>query len=374
MNIYTFAMKIINRRKIERALLYLQFLFIMSFYLGMQIIPKFLRESLDGSTTETLVWVKALPAYALSSWYLLLENGWDAIVFTHFMLSIIILLGLFKLSASYLSLSYSESLSKLGKETKKKRFTFPKVFVRLWHKYSNFEERAVLSLVWSEFKHNTRFKMQMLFIFPMLIYVIILDLKEGLVMMDPFLPIASSVKGGSMMFMMLSFIPFQLMMGMQYSKQWKAASVFFYTSCSKTNIILASKKIVTFLFIIPICFLLTFYYWYTLQNLFHAFLYVLFLIPILIIGINVISFVSMRIPFAAEIPFGGKFTLEGLLIMFAIPLIMIPIIIISKLGFGGYLGWFIITFSLSVLNIGLWKLAQKRVKNKNKNRNFEFIF
>lgn len=373
MNIYTFAMKIVNQKKIERILLYLQFIFIMMFYLGMQVIPEILKNLFAGSTTETFVWVKFLPSYALSSWYLLITDGWDIAVFTYLIVAILLLFGLYKLSASYLSLSYSESLNKIGKESVKKKSIVPKVIVHFWKRYSNFEERAVLSLIWSEFKHNTRFKMQMLFVFPMLIYVIFINLKDGYTMADPFLPITSSVDGGVLIVIMLSFIPYQLMMGIQFSKQWKAASVFYYTACNKTNIILASKKIVTLLFIIPICLLLTFFYWYMLHNVLHAFLYILFIIQIIIIGVNMISLISMRIPFAAELPFGGKFTLEGLLVMLIMPFVIIPILIINKLGFGGYQGWFIITISILLVNIGLWKLAQMRVRNNNKSRYFEII-
>ncbi len=364
MNIYTFAMKIINRKKIERILLYLQFFFIMMFYLGMQIIPNILKNSLSGSTTETLVWVKLLPSYALSSWYLLFKNGWDTYVFTYFMLAIIVLFGLYKLSVSYLSLSYSESLSEIGKENSKKKFAVPKFIINIWIIIFTIEERVVLKLFWSEFKYNTRFKMQLLTIFPILLYAVYLSFRESQSIVDPFNIIVLSSNPSIFIPLMLSFVPFTVMMAIQYSKSWKASSIFYYTSCDKTKIILASKKNIIILFLLPVSILLVFFYGYFFNNYVHALLYVMFILANLMFAINFISLFSIRILFSGDMATAGKFTMEGFIIMITVPFVMIPIILVNIFGFSGYIGWSVILALLLLINFIVWKFSVNRIKKK----------
>ncbi len=370
MNFYTFAMKIINRRKVERVLLYLQFAFVTSFYLGMQIIPKLLGEYFKGSSSETLLWVKFLPAYALSSWYLLIQDGWDAVVFSYFIVAVIVLLGLFKISTSFLSLSYAESLAKIDNEKKKQKFLTPTFILLLWNKISSIEERIILKLFWSEFKHNTRFKMQLLTILPLFVYGLYATYTNNESIVDPFNIIETSKDTAIFMPMLMSFIPFTLMMAIQYSKSWKASSVFFYTSCDKTKIMLAAKKNIMFLFLLPLSVLLIFMYGYYFDNYFHASLYMVFVFSNLMLAVNIMSLFSIRVPFSADMATAGKFTLEGFIVMMTVPLILIPIIIVNSIGFSGVLSWSLITTTIFLINYAVWKFSIVRIKNKIEKNEF----
>ncbi|MCK5127104.1 MAG: hypothetical protein KAR42_12695 [candidate division Zixibacteria bacterium] len=365
MNIYTWVLKVIDRQRLERWLGYMHMVFIFSAYIGMNIIPRMFKHVLVDINVEDLIWTKLLPSYWFGTWIKMAIDGWQLYHLLLGLLGIVLFLILGKIAVSYLSLSYAESLTKTGWNKKKKRHNkSSSIISRIWRKYSNEEDRALLMLIRANFKHDIQFRIGVLSMVPLVIFYLVFSLiSEGSNVRDPFAPVEGTQGMTNIMFGIACIIaPYTLIGSLQASKQWKAAWVFFAAPLNRVNLIRAMERISNLLVTIPMAIFLSIILSFLYGSVLHAVLHTITLIVIALCALTLINVFSIKLPFAMDNT-SNNWAGSVFKTMFVGMLVFgIPLGVIGTKGYGGYLGWmlYIIIFLFVRWLLGLGQI--RRIK------------
>jgi len=373
MNVFTLALKTIERRKVENFMAYVQFGLMLMFYFGMNVMPRMMESIIAKIDLGTMPWLKAMPTYWFGCWVKLLTDGWDTATFGYAMLGVVLLLILGRFAVSYLSLSYSESLSRaIVNKKEKRRKELKPIVKKFWLKITTYESRAIFRLIVSQFKNDMTFRLSMFGLFPMFFLIALVAVREGYIMKDPFIDIASANHMLSFLIALpISMLPYLIHYNVQYSKSWRASWVYYATPVDRLKLILAAKHLMIIMFFIPIGVILSVVISILLGNILHGILHALFLISICLLGLTIVNCISSRMPFSFEKSEGTRAS-DMIIIIFIGPiLIATPIIIISSFGYGGYLGWTIIVAGIGLINFLLTKVQNNRIIDQI--RTWEFM-
>jgi len=366
MNLYTLILKKVDKHRLERILGYVHMGLNIGFYVGINVLTRVMKNVLIGFDIDTLPWMKALPAYWFAGGVRLGLSGWDWETFLIALLGLTILGGLARMAFSYLSLSYAESLTRTAwTRAVKARRPIPPFVQNLWYRISNHEERALLTLVRANFKHDIQFRLGILAFIPLLLlYMIYGFITAGGNVRDPLAPLPETqVMTNILLGMAVIILPNMILSIMQTSKSWKAAWVFFATPLDRVNLIRAVDRIIMTVIVLPIGLLMCGMFIYMYGNLIHGVLHAAFMVLMTATGLTFLNIFSIRLPFAAESRPGNQ---VGSMIgpMLAAGVIFgVPIAVIASVGYGGYLGYAIVVVATLILN---WLLGRGRVRRIRK--------
>lgn len=366
MNVFTIALRTVDRRRIEHFMGYVQFLFIMLYYLGFNLLPRALENFVKNFNLDEVPWLKAIPVYWYASWIKLLETGWNWQTFGWGMLGIVAIFILGKLAMSYLSLGYSESLARLGESKKIKRVRKTPAFLRkFWNGITNYEERAVMTLVRAQFKNDIHFRMQVFSILPIFLLAIIIGIREGFAIHDPFVHGSDSSNMMGIFFALgMGMIPYAMHLNIQYSPSWQAAWIFYAAPVDRLKIVLAVKRLIIILFFIPIGILITIGLAILFHNILHAILQVIFMMMVAIVGLTVVNSLMIHLPFSVEKSQSSNMPEIWIGSILGIIVVAAPIIIVSAVGYHSYLIWAIIVAALAIVNLLLTKFQNMRIRDQ----------
>lgn len=353
MVLYTVVLKSVDRRRLERVLGYLHMASVLSMYLGLNIVPRIVKRYAFDIDIQTLPWLKALPSYWFAAVIRLFSNGWDFESFAFFLLGLVLLFGLSRIAVSYLSLSYAESLIKTAwTQTAKKPSRIPHFIRHWWKRYSLPEDRALLSLVRANFKHDIHFRIGVLGYLPLMLFYLLYGFTiAGSNVRDPLAPLPDTQVVSNLLFGIVAVIaPFMLMGVMQTSKSWRAGWVFYTTPINRLHMVLATGKLATGLLIPPMFILLCAINTYLFGNLLHGVMHTTAMMAVALTGLSLLSIFNIHLPFTQEYA-PGKMTSSALKSLVVSMFIFgIPIAVVGSLGYGGYWGWFIFVTCTLVLN------------------------
>jgi len=373
MVIFTVALRTVNRRKMERAMGYVQMGFILIFYAGFYILPGKLKEILTGLQLTDQLWPKLLPSYWYASWVRLITDGWDWALFGFGLLGIGLLILLAKVALSYLSLSYARSLTgSVDTGPTERRRTLPAPLRRLWYAVTDPETRAVAMLTRAQFRHDVQFRMQTIWVVPVTLFALVFGAVKGMSMPDPFILTADMDRDGGLLFgIIIIMAPFMLHVGMIQTKAWKGAWIFHTSPLDRLRLVLAAKRIVLLLMAGPILLFLWAFYAWMFGSVLHGLLHAIFLLALATVGETLINIFSVRMPFATEKAFSG-FSAEAIGAMFAIWIVAgVPLTLVNLFGYGGYTGWGI-GVGIALLAVGLLTpLQHGRIRSKMREWEFE---
>lgn len=361
MNLYTLILKKVDRRRLERVLGYVHMGLNIGFYLGINVLTRVMKNVLIGFDIDTMPWMKALPAYWFAGWVRLGFSGWDWEIFLIALSGLAILIGMGRMAFSYLSLSYAESLTRTAwTRTSKARPTIPPLLRKLWYGLSNYEDRALLTLVRANFKHDTQFRLGILAFIPLLlIYMIYGFVTAGSNVRNPLAPEPETqVITNILLGLAVVILPHMILSIMQTSKSWRAAWVFYATPLDRVKLIQAMDRIIMALIVLPIGLLMCGMFAYLYGNLVHAVLHSVFMILMTVTGLTFLNIFSIRLPFATDSRPGNQLGSTFGPMLASGALFGIPIAIIANVGYGGYLGYAIILAATLLLK---WLLGRGRV-------------
>ena len=365
MNIYTWVLKKVDRHRLERWMGYIHMVLLLGMYLGLNVLPKMLKNVLTNINIADYWWGKLLPAYWFASLYRLIKSGWDTQYALFGLLGLIVLFILGRIAVSYLSLSYAESLTKTGWNREKIRSNrSPGIFARLWDRYSNDEDKALMRLMRANFKHDIQFRIGVMSLIPLVIFYLAFSLfTKGTNVRDPFLILDNSQVMTNIFFGMACVIgPYTLIGAMQASKQWRAAWVFYSAPVDRVKLVLAMERIANIVIMVPMGLFLFVVLAFVYKQPLHAFLHTLSLI---IMALNTLSFIniySIRLPFAMDST-GNNWASSILApMLLSVVIFIVPLTIVGVVGYGGYLGWAgFVTFFI-LLRWVLGKGQKSRIK------------
>jgi hypothetical protein len=364
-NVYTLVIKKVDRLRLERFLGYLHMAMILIVYLGIYILPHTMNTLFTDINISQFPWFKASPSYWFAAWVNLFEHGWDIQTFALAIFGLFAFLGLGGLVFSYLSLSYAESLTRaqLRRQTENRRKRVG-LISRLLYKATTHEDRAVLSLVRANFKHDTQFRMSVLGFFPLIVFYFIYGLiKSENSVRNPFEPLADTqVITNMLLGIAVIIMPHMMYSVLHFSKTWQAAWVFHIAPIDSTQLVKAVNRVTTALTVLPAGLLICCIYIYIFGNVIQAILHTLFLMTVSLIGLKLINLFSVKIPFSQDRSAGS--TVSGTLkpMFLAMLVLGTPIGIVGSVGYGGYLGWLIIMAVAVLINWLLHLVQFRRVR------------
>jgi ABC-2 type transport system permease protein len=373
MNIFTLALKTVERRKVHNFMAYVQFGLMLLFYLGMNVMPRMMESIISSIDLGKIPFLKAMPPYWFGCWVKLITHGWDTATFGYAVLGVILLVVLGRFAVSYLSLSYSESLSRaiVSKKEKHRKELSP-FLKKIWLKITTYESRAIFRLIVSQFKNDMTFRLGMLGLLPMFILIALVAIREGYIMKDPFLDIASQNHMLSFLIAMpISMLPYVIHYNVQYSKSWHASWVYYATPVDRLKLILAAKHLIIIMFFIPIGVILAITVTLLLDNVLHGILHAIFLINLCLLGLTIVNCISSRLPFSFEKSEGSNALNNMFVITSCLVLIGVPVGLISSVGYGGYFGWALIVAGTCLINLLMTKVQNNRIMDQV--RNWEFM-
>lgn len=366
MNLYTLILKKVDRQRLERWLGYLHMLLILSIYLGLNVLARVMGDFLTDLDVTTLPWMKLVPPYWFGSWARLATGPWDTETFALGLLGVALLIGLGNVAVSYLSLSYSESLARVGwRRGVPTRRELPQFVRRLRDRVFGYEDRALLALVRANFKHDIQFRIGIFGFVPLLLFYLIYGLvRAGSNVLDPLAPTSDASATTNTLFGIAVVIsPYILLPSLQVSKSWQAAWVFHATPIDRLKMVMAMTRVATVTMILPLSIILGVVFTLLYGNLLHGVLHTVYMVTLALTGLSLLNLFSIRLPFAMESR-PGTVTGGTLGPMFLAMLVFgVPIGIIGHLGYGGYAGWAIIMAATLAIR---WMLGRRQCNRVRK--------
>ncbi len=350
---YTVALKIINRDRMQRLLGYAQLLFVTVIYAGYIILPRMIEKvtSIDVTSVDAL-WLYFTPPAWFAAWPALSTGDSRLEIILAAIAGVIALAIMARISVSRLSMQYALTLNNTVEQMEKSQAAAPKgFFARLVESTSSSEDRAVWKLIRAQFKYDNRFKMTILTILPLTVFYVYMGLQDSGRLIDPFVGSLedSSGSGNYLLYIAVGMFPFMIIMGTAYSPSAAASWVFFASPANKTNLVMSSARFTVVYFCIPYLALLTVILGYFFGNYLHGVLHCFILFLMLLTLVRVFVLLMPNLPFSIPMRTGQRGVLT--MLMFLIPsiFIVVPMIIITKLGYGGPLGYCLIAGGLLLI-------------------------
>jgi len=352
MNAYTVVMRFADRRRVERILGYVQLVLVLLFY-GLYMLILGVEKLLPLLNSENAGWLVYLPPYWFACWIKLAETGWDPAAFQLGMLGLVVFAVAVVLGVSRLSLSYAETLSKQG-PAKAPRATSRAVSAGsggFWRRFATREEHALLTLLRAQFRHDTKFRMSVFSIVPLLVFFLVYGLARGMSFSDPFLPaMESSGQSNAMMVFMVAYLPLAFLMLVNYSSSFRAAWIFHIAARDRIKLIIAARRMITLFFAAPFCLLLWVLYSYAIGHAVHALLHTIVLFLLIMVMYNIFQIIKSDIPFAQEMVRGQAGFMLGMLYLGNSLVIGVPVFLVTNYGYGSYLNYGIIVAVILTIN------------------------
>lgn len=351
---YTLMLRFANRERMHRYLGYLQFLMTFVIYGGYAFLPS-LGERLVGLSQSGIntTYLYMLPPGWFASWPAMLTNPisfsqvWAALA------GVVSLVALYVIGNSRLTMQYAQTLSETVEEQTSKAEVKdrPGVFSRILRSFASPEDRVVWQLMRKQFKYDNRYKMSLLVAIPLTLLYLYMGLKDGEVLADPFAPSAmlTSVRSTSMVYLVLAIIPYMVVLGTSYSASYQAAWVYFTSPADRTRLVVASHRFAIIFFCIPYLIFMGGLMVYFFGSFLHAFLHCLVLFLLLLALVGALALISPRFPFSLPIKSGQR--IGAMMISLLVPMlvVVVPMIILSKVGYGGAVGYSSVFLGLLLL-------------------------
>lgn len=355
----------LNRLRMEQIAGYVQIAMILLFYSSFSFFPSQAKSIIANVRIENIPWIGVFPTYWFAAPVRLAQQGFDWRLVGLWALGLALLAGMLLFALNYLSLSYARLIGDSAAPlvaTRRRRV--PVAIRRLFYRVTDPETRALALLAWGQFKHDFQFRMQVIWIIPMMIFAFIYSVMSNAAPTDPFGPRPENSGADSMLplFFVMSVMAMQT--AMAQSKAWESAWVFCTSPINRRRMALASKRIALGLLILVVVPVVTAGYFWFFGNLLHTVLHVAFLTALAVFGTTVMSLINVRLPFSTANAY-GRFTFEAFLTNVAmIVILIVPIVLVMTRGYGGYAGWGIIMVITIALIAILIPLQNRRIDNK----------
>lgn len=362
---YTLMLRVTSRDAMHRYLSYLQLLLLIFLYGGYAAFPRLVQGIADLKATHIdPLYLHLLPPTWFASWVILFTEGVNAQAIWASAVGVVLLAIVIYAAVSKLSMDYAMTLTDLvaQQENKKDKRSNAGFVGNLIRAISSPEDRVVWRLIRSQFKYDNRYKIGILSMVPLTIFYLYLGMREGKTLVDPFAIVSGAHTGQiNLMFnMAIAMVPYMLIFSTAYSSSYQAAWIYFTSPADRTGLVFGSARFVVYFFCIPYLFFMCAIYSYFFGNVLHAFLHCITIYLLIQALVYIMVLILPRFPFSAPVRSGQRAGLMLTMFLIPIPLMMTPMMIISKVGYGGVVGYLSIVMGMIVLNL-LLRLWLRRV-------------
>ncbi len=327
--LYGQLMRWISPQRLKNFLAYLQFGISLLVYTGYLILPNALKQFLVGAQVDKSPWLYALP----TTWFAaIVELGYATPTAGEWLgaalaIGVMALLG-YRIART-LSFDYLRRIAlymeaqaypeKAAPRTGRGSLALTRLFRRP-------EDRVVLRLVWGQFRHDNKFRLAVMGMFPLLLIYFYLGLREG-ALLDPFLHGSVSIRQFALFFFAILILPMVLKQSIEATDAYEASWIFYATPCRLDRLVLAGRNMLFLLVAGPALLLLLVLFVYYFRNPLHAVAHTATIGALAFLFLQISYLVSPKLPFSEPKVRGSQsrvFTALFLLLPFAgIALLMV---------------------------------------------------
>lgn len=307
--IYGFLLRKISPARLRNVIAYTQFAMSLVIYAGYLVLPNLLQEyAADAQITKT-AWLLAAP----TSWFAaIVELGYGehgAFNLAGAGLALLCLLILIRGAISRISLDYAHRIALLSEQPDTSPAQTRQRAKRRWPTwlglFSQPESRVVARLVYSQFKYDTRFKISVLGIIPLLLLYLFMGLRESS-FPNPFVTGSEGMLQFLAFFFALLMIPMIVKQNLETSEAYESSWIFYASPARLPLIVIATRNLLFVLFTLPCLLLIFALFAYYFDHLGQALLHTLTITAISFIFLQIIYIFRPKLPFAEPKIRGGR--------------------------------------------------------------------
>lgn len=159
------------------------------------------------------------------------------------------------------------------------------------------EERIIATLLSSQFRNDTKFRMAILTIIPLIAMYMFIAVQEN-AMNDPFVDGSISIPDNGLIYIAMLLIPLLVKQSIDMSDSHEAAWIFFASPTALHRLVMAAKRVSYIYFVMPAVLVVTALFAYFFDNLAHAVLHGLTLALLVYVAQQVIFMLKPAVPFS----------------------------------------------------------------------------
>lgn len=354
--VYATILRYVHFRKLKSILSYLQLAISFIVYGSYTLLPSFIESVGSDLPAIKPWWVYVLPMSWYSSFFDLAGGRFEAVPVFLSIVGISFFVGVIPFALSKISLTYAESLSDASTVPEEKGASEHTPSPNAGRLFRREEDRAIAALIRSQFKHDTRFRLGILSIIPLTILYILMGLRGGGALFDPFNPDWKSLGNSSLLYIAIILFPMTIKEAVTRSESYLASWIFFAAPAEKARLVIAVKNILFWFFVVPYLCLLGLVFLYHFQNIIHVLMHMLILFLFSYAFLQIYLLVDPQMPFSVPRQLGERVTMMGTVMLLG-PILLIGLL----LGFSFFVYRNTVVYIASVVAIGLLTMLLERL-------------
>ena len=323
--LYATILRRVHIARLNRVLSYLQLMMSFVVYGSYGLLPSVVTMVNLHVPAMKPWWVYLIP----TSWYSSFLNLSSGASIAAAVAGSLFFLGVIPIAFSKISLTYAESLSEATAVVDEKAAPRRSSRASLSILLRRPEDRAIATLIRSQFKHDTRFRLGILAIVPLTILYILMGLRGGGKLFDPFNPDWKALGNSMLLYMVVVIFPMTMKEAVTRSESYLASWIFFATPAEKARLVLAVKRILFWYFVVPYLLVLGLVFQFYFKDILHVLMHVLMLLLFSHTFLQIYLLVSPQMPFSVPRQLGERATLITTILIVGPIILMATLLILS---------------------------------------------
>jgi hypothetical protein len=362
--LYTAILRFVHFRKLKNILSYLQLTMSFIVYGSYSLLPSFIEKVGTNLPATKPWWIYLLPMSWYSSFLDLASGTVDAVSVTASVIGVFSFVGVIPFALSKISMTYAESLSEASTVPEEKASIETHTPGKIGSLFRRDEDRAIAVLIRSQFKHDTRFRLGILAIIPLTVLYLLMGLRGGGKLFDPFNPDWKSLANSALIYFVIILFPMTIKEAVTRSESYLASWIFFVTPASQTRLVLSVKKILFWFFVVPYLTVLGFVFLYYFGNVVHVLMHMIVLFLFSYSFLQVFLLVKPQMPFSVPRQLGERATILGTVMILG-PIVLIGLLLgFSFFVYKNTLVYVFVVLLLVLLSLLLEKFLVTRISRK----------
>ena len=324
--VYTGILRLVHFRKLKNVLSYLQLTMSFIVYGSYSLLPSFVEKVGADLPATKPWWVYLLPMSWFSSLFTLAGGTLDSVSILAAAVGVISFVGIIPFALSKISITYAESLSEASTVPEEKKSGQSTGSRKVSSIFQRDEDRAIAMLIRSQFKHDTRFRLGILAIIPLTILYLVMGLRGGGKLYDPFNPDWKSLANSALIYFVIVLFPMTIKEAVTRSESYLASWIFFVTPSSQTRLVLSVKKILFWFFVVPYLSVLALVFLYYFRNVLHVLMHLVVLLLFSYTFLQVFLLVNPQMPFSVPRQLGERATMLGTVMILG-PIVLVGLLL-----------------------------------------------
>jgi len=362
--LYATILHYVHIQRLNRVLSYLQLLMSFIIYGSYSLLPSLIEKAGTDLPRLKPWWIYLLPMSWYSAFVDVATGSLHLASIAVAVVGVLFFLGVIPIAFSKISLTYAESLAEASTVPEDNKIPTTTKSKNRGVLFGRPEDRAIATLIRVQFKHDTRFRLGVLAIIPLTILYILMGLRGGGRLFDPFNPDWKTLGNSALLYLVVVLFPMTIKEAVTRSESFLASWIFFVTPAEKVRLVLSVKRILFWFFVVPYVLALGAVFLYYFQNVLHVLMHVLVLLLFSYSYLQILLLVNPQMPFSVPRQLGERATMLGTVLFLGPLLLMGMLLFFSFFVYGDTLAYIGSVGALILIAVSMERLLVQRVTRK----------